>query len=161
MPFVPTDGRESLPPRGRTDRSKWARFKFFVIFTTAYEALTWGCWVPLMRAEIEKLTTPKAEFWELRILLFTIELRVLLVLALFILCLPFVPAVRSVEATAVGALTAALTSAFDYWCWHFGFIELSGPLFGLALAAPAFSFGIAALLVRYIESRSSPHGVRR
>jgi nicotinamide riboside transporter PnuC len=94
----------------------------------------------------------------LRVLFFTIELRVLLVLVLFILCLPFVPAVRSWEATVVGALTAALTSAFDYWCWHFGLIKLSGPLFGIALGFPAISFGIAALLVRYIDRRSSPRG---
>lgn len=141
--------------RGRSGRSKWARFQFLVIFTAAYEALTWGCWVPLLRPEMEKLTTPRAKFWELSILIWTIELRVLLVAALFIVCLPFAPAVRRWQAAVVGATTGALTSAFDYCFWHFGFIDLSGPMFGLALAVPAISFGIGVLLAQQIESQLS------
>ena len=158
MPFVPMDPGELRPPAARKTRSKWFRFQFPIMFAFVYEFLTWECWVPLMRPQMEKNTTPKASLWELHVLLFGIELRVLLVLVLFALCLPFVPPVRRWEALFVGALTGALTSVFDYRYWNFGLIQTGGPLQVLALAAPVFAFGVAFLLARWIDSLSTPQG---
>jgi len=80
------------------------------------------------------------------------------VLALFIVCLPFVPAQYAAgKPTFVGALTGVLTSVIDYWCWSFGLTRLSSPLELLTLGAPIFLFGIAVLIVQYIDSQSTPN----
>jgi hypothetical protein len=64
------------------------------------------------------------------------------------------PAVRTWEAIVVGATTAVLTSVLDYRFWKFGFIHFEGFWLFLALLGfPTLSFGVAVLLVRYVETR--------
>jgi len=89
--------------------------------------------------------------------IFAVEMRAILILVLFVLCLPFLPAVRRWEPGVVGALAAVFTSVLDFQFWKFGLNRFDGLEFWLAAVGfPALSSGLAILLLRYVEKQLRP-----
>jgi hypothetical protein len=135
-------------------RSKWARFSFPPCFVLTYFFLLLWVWDPLindaLKTRVQRPDVPEG----VGVPIFAIEMRVILIVALFVLCLPFLPAIHKWEAAVVGALAAVLTSALDFQFWRFGLNRLDGPEFWFAaIGFPALSSGAAILLLRYIENR--------
>jgi peptidoglycan/LPS O-acetylase OafA/YrhL len=135
-------------------RSKWHCFSFPPCFVLTYFFLLLRVWDSLIDNEL-KTRGPRPEVPEgVGVPIIAIEMRAILILALFVLCLPFLPPVRKWEAAVVGALAAVFTSALDFQFWRFGLNRLDGLEFWLAaIGFPALSTGLAILLLRYVEKR--------
>jgi len=111
-----------------------------------YVLLTVRVWLPLKSAELA--ASHRDQGFGLLILLIY---RVISLVIVFVLCLPFIPAVRREEAFAAGALTGIFTSVIDWqvmWDSTAGGLSFDPPaLFGIPLIAG----GLSVIAVVYAE----------
>lgn len=138
-------------------RSKWCRFNFPPAFIFTYFVLFVRVWDSATDNYL-KTRPPRPDVPEgIGMVIFAVEMRAILILVLFVLCLPFLPAVRRWEPGVVGALAAVFTSVLDFQFWKFGLNRFDGLEFWLAAVGfPALSSGLAILLLRYVEKQLRP-----
>ncbi|MGA7381245.1 MAG: hypothetical protein WBX03_10365 [Terriglobales bacterium] len=127
-------------------RSRRYRFAFPVLFALTYVLMTQSVWLPL------KETAPHPGHLNLDDQAFFFGIwRILSVLVLFVLSMPFIPAIRQWEAPVVGGLTGVVVSVYDWQLWW----GISG--FGGSMAlfswfvVPLFACASIVVFLRYAE----------
>jgi hypothetical protein len=140
--------------RQPSKRSKWYLFNFPPAFIFTYYVLFVRVWDSATDNYL-KTRPPTPDVPEgIGMVIFAVEMRAILIVVLFVLCLPFIPAVRRWEPGVVGALSAVFTSVLDFEFWKFGLNRFNVPEYYLAaIGFPALSCGLAILLLRYVKKR--------
>ena len=112
-----------------------------------YVLLTVRVWLPLKSAELAASQLDQG-FGLLILLIY----RVISLVIVFVLCLPFIPAVRREEAFAAGALTGIFISLID-WQILWGSTIAGGLPLALAVmfGIPLIAGGLSAIAVVYAE----------
>jgi hypothetical protein len=128
---------------------------FPVISALFYVLLSVRLWLPLKSAELAASHRDRG-FGLLILLIY----RVISLVIVFVLCLPFIPAVRRQEAFAAGALTGIFISAID---WQIGWNLTADSLplsLTLVFGVPLIAGGLSAIAVAYAELLWNRHTVR-
>jgi hypothetical protein len=104
---------------------------------------------------------PGRSNWDDQVFFFGIW-RILSIVVIFVLSMPFIPAIRQWEPPVVGGLTGVIVSAYD-WLTEWGAAAGSGEYMGLfsMLVVPIFAAFSIIVFVRYAEDhRRRRHAVR-
>jgi hypothetical protein len=127
------------------ERSRRYIFTFPVFFTLLYVLMTQAVWIPL-----ESTPSPGNSTWGDHAFFFGIW-RILSLLVLFVLCMPFTPAIRQWEAPVVGALTGGVVSAYD-WHLDWGTSPAGGSMLPISMfAVPILACILIVIFLRYAE----------
>ena len=87
--------------------------------------------------------------------------RILCLLVLFVLCMPFIPAIRQWEAPLVGALTGVVVSLYD-WLLGWGATPFGGSMALISMfAVPMLACTLIVLSLRFAEDRMCTRRVAR
>jgi hypothetical protein len=138
------------------ERSRRYIFTFPVFFALTYVLMTQSVWLPLKGDAI----SPGNYTWGDHAFIFGIW-RILSLLVLFILCMPFIPAIRQWEAPVVGALTGVVVSVND-WLLDWGTSPSAGGIAIVSMfAIPMLACILIVVFLRYAENHISRRPVVR
>ena len=112
-----------------------------------YVLLTVRVWLPLNSAELA--ASHRDQGFGLLILLIY---RLISMVIVFVLCLPFIPAVRREEAFPAGVLTGIFISVIDWQILWGSTIGGGLPFLAVMFGVPLIAGGLSAIAVVYVES---------
>lgn len=122
-------------------------FAFPVLFALMYVLMTQSVWLPL-----KSTASPGNLTWDDRAFFFGIW-RILSLFVLFVLCMPFIPAIRQWEPPLVGALTGVVVSLYD-WLLDWGASPSGGSMALISMfAVPMLACTLIVVSLRFAEDR--------